>query len=67
MDICGSDDSSDFPGTRIELFTMKVQGPNGITDGMRIRSPGGTEKAKPKKAASKGNDEKPPYNDEVGY
>jgi hypothetical protein len=36
MDI-GSDDSNDFPGTKIELFTMKVQGPNGITDGVRIR------------------------------
>jgi hypothetical protein len=67
MDICGSDDSADFPGTKIELFRMKVQGPNGITDGVRIRAPGAMEKAKPKKAASKGDGEKPPYNDEVGF
>jgi hypothetical protein len=67
MDICGSDDSADFPGTEIELFTMKVQGPNGITDGVRIRAPGAAAKAKPKKTAPKGDDEKPPYNDEVGF
>jgi hypothetical protein len=67
MDICGSDDSADFPGTKIELFTMKVQGPNGITDGVRIRAPNAMEKAKPKKAAAKGDGQKPPYNDEVGF
>jgi hypothetical protein len=67
MDICGSDDSTDFPGTKIELFTMKVQGPNGITDGVRIRAPGAVEKAKPRKAAPKDDNDKPPFDDEVSY
>jgi hypothetical protein len=65
MDICGSDDSDDFHGTKIELFVTKVQGPNGMTDGVRIRAPGVTGKAKPKKAAPNGNE--PPFNDEVTY
>jgi hypothetical protein len=65
MDICGSDDSDDFPGTKIELFKQpNVRGPNGLTDGVRIRAPGAAEKLK--KAAPKDDDEKPPYNDEVG-
>jgi hypothetical protein len=63
MDICGSDDSDDFPGTKIELFKQpNVRGPNGLTDGVRIRAPGA---AKSKKAAPDGGDEKPPYNDEI--
>jgi hypothetical protein len=66
MDICGSDDSVNFAGVKIELFKTKVQGPNGITDGVRIRAPG-TEKAKSKKAAPNGNDEKPPLDDEVAF
>jgi hypothetical protein len=67
MDICGSDDSADFPGTEIELFSMKVQGPSGITDGVRIRAPGALEKAKPKKTATNGDGDKPPFNDEVKF
>src|SRR5438552_314644 len=63
-DICGSDDSDDFPGTKIELFKQSnVRGPNGLTDGVRIRAPGATEKAK--KAAAKDDDDKPPFNDEI--
>lgn len=66
MDICGSDDSDDFPGTKIELFKQpNVRGPNGLTDGVRIRAPGAAEKQKLKKAAPKDDDEKPPYSDEL--
>jgi len=54
-DICGSFESDDFPGTKIELFAQKVSGPNGIVDGVRVRAPGAAEK--PKKAA-KGVDSK---------
>jgi hypothetical protein len=65
-DISGADDSEQFPGTKIELYKTRVQGPHGMTDGIRIRSPG-AGKAKPKKAASDGDGEKPPYNDEVKF
>lgn len=63
-DICGSFESEDFPGTKIELFVQKVSGPNGIVDGVRVRPPGAVEK--PKKAA-KGSDEKPDYDDEIPF
>ena len=64
MDISGETDSDNFGGTKIELFKQpNVRGPNGLTDGVRIRAPGVT--VKPKKAAPKGDDEKPPYNDEL--
>jgi hypothetical protein len=39
-DICGSFDSDDFGGTKIEVFAQKVSGPNGIVDGVRVRPPG---------------------------
>jgi hypothetical protein len=66
-DLCGSDNSEDFPGTKVEVFKTRVQGPRGMTDGLRFRAPGGMEKAKPKKAAPKDDDDKPPFNDEISY
>jgi hypothetical protein len=61
-DICGSFESDDFPGTKIELFAQKVSGPNGIVDGVRVRPPGAVEK--PKKAAKSGSVEKQSLADE---
>jgi hypothetical protein len=38
VEISGSDDSADFPGTKVEVFSQRVQGPSGMTDGVRIRA-----------------------------
>ena len=55
-DICGSYDSDDFPGTKIELYATKTSMNGKVMDCVRIRAPGAMEK--PKKAA-KGSNEKP--------
>lgn len=67
-DICGSFDSDDFGGTKIELFKQKVSGPNGIVDGVRIRPPEQTEmmpEPKKKKPAKSNSAEKPSLADEM--
>jgi hypothetical protein len=67
-DICGSYDSDDFPGTKIELFSQKVSGPNGVTDGVRIRPPGQMElvpEPKKKKPAKSDSAERPSLADEL--
>ena len=61
MDICGSDDSDNFPGTKIELYASKTSMNGRVMDCVRIRAPGAGEK--PKKAVVKDDDEKPPFND----
>jgi hypothetical protein len=48
-DICGSYDSDDFPGTKIELYATKTSMNGKVMDCVRIRAPGAMEK--PKKAA----------------
>ena len=63
-DICGSFDSDDFGGTKVEVFTQKVSGPNGIVDGVRVRPSGQMDlipEPKPKKKATAKSDtaEKP--------
>jgi hypothetical protein len=63
MDISGADDSEGFPGTKIEVFSQKVSGPNGITDGVRIRPPGAMEK--PKKPAKSDDAKKPTLAEEM--
>jgi hypothetical protein len=67
-DICGSFDSDDFGGTRIELFTQKVSGPNGIVDGVRVRPPGQMElipEHKKKKPVKSDSAEKPSLAEEM--
>jgi hypothetical protein len=56
VDICGSDDSDDFGGTKIELYATKTSLNGKVMDCVRIRPPGAAEK--PEKAA-KPNDGKP--------
>jgi hypothetical protein len=64
MDICGSDDSDNFPGTKIELYASKTSMNGRVMDCARIRAPGAGEK--PKKAVvSEDDDEKPPFNDSL--
>jgi hypothetical protein len=66
MDISGSDESDDWPGTRIELYVTKVTMPNGKpTDGIRLRKPNGAEK--PKKVATPIVESPPVYDDEVPW
>jgi hypothetical protein len=65
MDICGSDDSDDFPGTKIEVYATKTSMNGKVMDCVRIRAPGAIEK--PKKATADGEDEKPPFNDEIPF
>jgi hypothetical protein len=69
-DICGSFDSDDFGGTKVEVFAQKVSGPNGIVDGVRVRPPGQMElvpepKPKKKTAAKSETAEKPSLADEL--
>jgi hypothetical protein len=65
MDICGSDDSDDFPGTKIEVYATKTSMNGKVMDCVRIRAPGAIEK--PKKVAADGEDEKPPFSDEIPF
>jgi hypothetical protein len=67
-DICGSFDSDDFGGTKIELFVQKVSGPNGIVDGVRVRPPGQMElipEPKKKKPVKSNSAERPSLAEEL--
>jgi hypothetical protein len=64
MDICGSGNSEDFPGTKVEVYATKTSMNGQIKDCVRIRAPGAA--GKPKKAAADGDD-KPPYDDEIPF
>ena len=44
------DDTESWIGKQLVLFTMKVQGPKGIVDGIRVRAPQDNEKAAPPEA-----------------
>ena len=46
------DDSDRWAGRQIELYSAKVTGPNGLTDGVRVRMPSG----KPRAAQQTGDD-----------
>jgi hypothetical protein len=62
-DICGSYDSDDFVGTKIELYATTTA-MNGKTMAcVRVRAPGAMEK--PKKATKSSGDDKPDMNDEM--
>jgi hypothetical protein len=50
-DICGSFDSDDFPGTRIELYATTTTMNGKVMDCVRVRAPGELELEKPRKAA----------------
>lgn len=65
-DICGSYDSDDFPGTKVELYATQTPLNGKLVDCVRIRAPGAMEK--PKKVA-KGGDGKPDddLNDEIPF
>jgi hypothetical protein len=65
MDICGSDDSDDFIGVKVEAYATKTSMNGKVMDCVRLRAPDTAEKTKPKKAAPKDDDEKPPFNDEA--
>jgi len=51
MDICGSDDTDDFPGTKVELHTPPVTFNGKTAPAVRIRAPGVAEQKPQKKAA----------------
>jgi hypothetical protein len=61
-DICGSYDSDDFPGTKIELYATKTSMNGKVMDCVRIRPPGAVEK--PKRAKPE-PEAKPDYDDEI--
>jgi hypothetical protein len=63
MDICGSADSDDFPGTKIELYATTTAMNGKVMDCVRIRPSGGMEK--PKKTAKSNNAEKQSLADEL--
>jgi hypothetical protein len=65
MDICGSAESDDFPGAKIELYATTTQMNGKIMDCVRIRAPGATEK--PKKAASADAEQKEEMDDAVPF
>lgn len=62
MAICGSDDSDDFPGVKIEVYATKTSMNGKVMDCVRIRAPG----EKTKKPAT-GDDDTPPLNDEIAF
>jgi hypothetical protein len=62
-DICGSYDSDDFTGTKIELYATKTSMNGKVMDCVRIRAPGVTEKRK--KPAKSDSTEKPSLRDEM--
>jgi hypothetical protein len=51
------DDTDHWSSKRIELFTMTVQGPNGLVEGIRVRALGSTPpvKEEPPKPVAAGN------------
>jgi hypothetical protein len=66
MDVCGSSDSDDFPGTKIELYATKTSMNGKVMDCVRIRKPEMAQKAKAK--AEKAEPEaKPDYDDEIPF
>ena len=46
MDICGSDDSDDFVGVKVEAYATKTSMNGKVMDCVRIRAPGAAAKAK---------------------
>jgi hypothetical protein len=60
-DIAGTDETDDWPGTKVELFVNRETVKGKLTDCVRIRKSG--VKPKPKK----GPDTPPDYNDEVQF
>jgi hypothetical protein len=61
--IAGTDETDDWPGTKVEPFVNKEIVKGKLTDCVRIRKPATAAKAKPKKS----DDPKPDYNDEVKF
>ena len=71
MDICGSDDSDDFVGLKVEVYATKTSMNGKVMDCVRIRAPGDE---KPKKAAkapgsdgADGGETKPEFDDEIPF
>jgi len=61
--ITGSDETDDWPGTKIEYYPSTVPVNGQIKDCIRIRKPETVAKAKPKK----GSDTPPAFNDEIPH
>jgi hypothetical protein len=67
-DIAGSDETDNWPGTRVELFVTQVSMNGKVHDGVRMRSPGlpaGKKKPALVKPAADANP--PEYDDEVPH
>ena len=62
-DVAGTDETDDWPGTKVELFVRKESVKGVPTDCVRVRRPGIPAKAK----AKKGSDTPPDFNDKVPY
>ena len=63
MDISGSADSDDWPGTKIEMYATKTTMNGKVMDCVRIRAPGAT--VRPKKAPT--DDDEKPFDDEIPF
>ena len=61
-DIADSGETEDWPGTKIDLFTIPVTFNGKTADGVRVRKPGAEQK--PKKAAAP-VEANPDYDDEI--
>jgi hypothetical protein len=61
--IAGSDETDDWPGTKIEYYPSTVSFNGQIKDCVRIRNPGAVTKGKSKKP----DDTPPDFNDKVPY
>jgi hypothetical protein len=63
MDIADSGETEDWPGTKIELYTIPVTFNGKTADGIRIRKPGAEQK--PKKASGPPPDDDKDMNDSL--
>ena len=61
--IAGSDETDDWPGTKVEYYPSTVPFNGQIKDCIRIRKPGTVAKAKLKKS----DDPKPDFDDEIPH
>ena len=62
------DDMDAWIGKRIELFAMRVQGPNGMVDGIRLRALIPPAPAKPEPATATVSDDRgPDFDDDIPF